>query len=349
MFRIFVLILSCISCASEGKSKKQNSQIPEEVIIAKVEADTIKDSDPYFVESESATSFLGPRSISRNCLQDSKGNIWIASWQGIIEFDGANYINHTLKDSLRKFHVFSVHEDRHGILWFGTIGAGLYRYDGDLFTNITTEDGLGSDSIQEIYEDSSGALWFCTSGGLTKYSNGTYLNYDEKDGLVDTDINSIVELEEGRFWIGTRGNAFELTKDGSFILLEKPGSSTGFLNVRCLIKSSSGQIYFGGNDGLWAFDGNTFYQIHRPFTGYIYETDAKQLYISAVDEVTGMWNVLRFGPHKKKASVTMEQVVPPLFSMGNMYFGICALSDGSMLFGNLKGIIKLKAEKLEIL
>lgn len=45
----------------------------------------------------------------------------------------------------------------------------------------------------------------------------------------------------------------------------------------------------------------------------------------------------------------MEQIVPQLSGMSTMYFGICELTDGSMLFGNLTGIIKLNDKKLEIL
>jgi ligand-binding sensor domain-containing protein len=317
-------------------------------IVSPLLTDSIKDYDPYFVESDVMISKFGPTSISRNMVQACDGSVWIACWQGIIQFDGEKYINHTLKEGLKKFHVFSVREDRSGNIWFGTIDGGLYQYDGECFYHYSSEDGLGSNSINEIYEDSAGVLWFCTTGGVSKLEKGRFTNYNKKDGLCSDDVNTIVETSPGSYWIGTRDKACSF--DGQqFKELDHPSSSNGFVNIRCMIQSRDGRILLAGNDGLWAFDGDTFYQIHQPFTGYIYETDAKQLYISAVDEVTGMWNVLRFSSDKKKAAVTMEQVVPPLFSMGNMYFGICALSDGSMLFGNLKGIIKLKAEKLEIL
>ena len=337
---LFLMISASLSASNSlfGLSKIEGIVLP----------DSIKEQDPYFVESDELISTFGPKSISRNMIQTRDGSVWIACWQGIIQFDGEKYINYTLKEGLKKFHVFSVREDRAGNIWFGTIRGGLYQYDGACFNHYTTEDGLGSNSITEIYEDSAGFLWFCTTGGVSKLEKGRFITYGKKDGLCSDDVNTIVETSPGNYWIGTRDKACSF--DGQqFKELDHPSSSNGFVNIRCMIRSSDGRILLAGDDGLWAFDGDTYYQIHRPFTGYIFETDAKQIYISAVDEVTGMWNVLRFGQDMKNASITMEQIVPPLFSMGNMYFGICELSDGSMLFGNLKGIIKLKDKKLEIL
>lgn len=96
-------------------------------------------------------TYNGPNSITRNVIQDRKGNIWIASWEGIFRYDGKSFTNITSKVSSARF--FSALEDRNGNLWFGTIGSGVYYYDGKSFQNLTTKNGLVNNEITCIYED----------------------------------------------------------------------------------------------------------------------------------------------------------------------------------------------------
>src|SRR6185369_7398651 len=57
-------------------------------------------------------------------------------------------------------NVDSILEDRHGTLWIGTYGSGLFRLspDGSIrrFTNV---DGFGDNKITDLLEDHDGRLW----------------------------------------------------------------------------------------------------------------------------------------------------------------------------------------------
>ncbi|MGH2563287.1 MAG: two-component regulator propeller domain-containing protein, partial [Ginsengibacter sp.] len=96
-------------------------------------------------ESKDVITSYGPKSITRNIIQDRKGNIWIASWEGVFRYDGKSFTNITSKVSSARF--FSVLEDRKGNLWFGSIGSGVYYYDGKSFRNFTTREGLVNNEI----------------------------------------------------------------------------------------------------------------------------------------------------------------------------------------------------------
>src|SRR5690349_20581487 len=89
--------------------------------------------DPYFIESRDTFSTHGPQCIVRNMLQDKSGNYWLATWHGIIKYDGKIFTNYTLKDGLIHFHVTSCYEDKKGNLWFGTARGGVYCYNGKSF------------------------------------------------------------------------------------------------------------------------------------------------------------------------------------------------------------------------
>lgn len=99
-------------------------------------------------ETKDVITHNGPNNITRNMIQDRKGNIWIASWEGIFRYDGKSFTNITRQVSSARF--FSVLEDRNGNFWFGSIGSGVYRYNGMSFQNFTTQHGLVKAPIKVV-------------------------------------------------------------------------------------------------------------------------------------------------------------------------------------------------------
>ena len=74
--------------------------------------------------------------------------------------------------------VYSILEDKAGVLWFATEKNGVWRYDGKTFTNLTTKDGLGNNSVFCIVEDGEGHLWFGTRDvGLSRYDGRTFTGF----------------------------------------------------------------------------------------------------------------------------------------------------------------------------
>ena len=228
------------------------------------------DVDPYFIESTAITTSHGPSSITRNITQDQAGNIWLATWEGILRYDGSSFTNVTNQYGLRRFGVFTILEDSEGSIWFGTVGAGVYKYDGKLFNNFTTQDGLADDRVGCIYEDDAGNIWFGTVGGASRFDGTTFQNFTTKEGLTDNDINSIMQDETGKIWFGTRGDVCRYDGEKFTKLTNQQGTS--FENVGSIIKDKTGNIWLGGNEGLWRFDGQTFVRLFsKNFVGYVYQ------------------------------------------------------------------------------
>lgn len=222
-----------------------------------------------------------PKSITRNVLQDKRGTYWFATWEGIISYDGKRFTNVTMTEGLEKFHVFSLLEDAAGILWFGTIGGGVYRYDGASFKLITTADGLADNSVLCMLQDTAGNIWFGTNTGASRYDGTTFTNFPIQDSTA-INVNSIVQDRNGNLWFATRyGVASDLIRyDGrTFTPIERtPG--TRFWNVRTVLEDRNGVLWIGGQDGLIRYDGGSFTQVSPYFTGYISEDRAGNLWIS---------------------------------------------------------------------
>ena len=284
-------------------------------------------------ESKNVNITNSPKSITRTIKQDRNGNIWFASWEGIIQYNGNSFTNITSNISLSRF--FSVLEDRKGNFWFGSLGSGVYYYDGKSFQNFTTKDGLANNRVTYIYEDKKGNIWFGTEGGASCYNGKSFRNFTTRDGLPDNDVNSIIEDKTGNFWFGTRGDA--CFYDGKAFTKFTNKDGIAFKNVRHIIEDKNGAIWLGGNDGLWRYDGITFTNFTQKFVGYIYEDTKGNIWTSSESANIQGWALSRYDG----MSLTNEKAtVTEIKAEQGMFFGILEDSDGSIWFGTLNGVYR---------
>ncbi|MFT5167938.1 MAG: ligand-binding sensor domain-containing protein [Saprospiraceae bacterium] len=346
---LFVFITSCKGQNKTDLAKDSISQSEKKS----------SDFDSYFKESQAITTSYGPTNITRNIIQDRNGNFWFATWEGIIRYDGKSFTNFTNKEGLRRFRVFTILEDKTGVIWFGTIGAGVYRYDpsaepvpsnieglrtgGKSFTNITTKEGLINNKLGCIYEDKKGNTWFGTKDGISILDSeaiGTgeisFRNFTTEDGLTNNNINSIIEDKNGNIWIGTRGDA--CIYDGKTFTNFKNKDGSSFENVRCIIEDKKGNIWLGGNDGLWCYDGSTFTNFTTDFVGYIYEDRKGNIWTSSeAPNNSHKWVLSRYDvtpPPVEQLNVTQ------ILTKEDMFFGILEDKEGGIWLGTLNGVCR---------
>jgi signal transduction histidine kinase/ligand-binding sensor domain-containing protein len=213
----------------------------------------------------------------RIVYEDLEGVLWVGTrGGGLNEYDRENtrFIHYTTSvDSprpLRSDTISSLLQDRKGIFWVGTIGGGLHMADRPrnryvAFRNDPNDaSSLSENSVLSIHEDRSGALWVGTlGGGLNKYhrETETFTRYRVQDGLPNNIVYGILEddvpADQGGpyLWLSTndglsrfdpRTETFKNfdTSDG----LQSQGFYAG-----AYYKSSSGEMFFGGINGLNAF------------------------------------------------------------------------------------------------
>lgn len=327
------LLLSLVACHGQERTDPPSVQADPTAFLT-------KDFDPFFAETQTINSAMGPNSITRNIIEDKNGNIWLATWEGILRYSDSTFTNFTNKAGLRKFHAFAVLEASTGDLWFGTIGAGIYRYDGTTFTNFTTKDGILNDRVTNLSEDGSGNIWIGSEGGISRYDGNNFTNFTTEDGLPANDVNSIVEDQNGLFWIGTRGQA--CTWDGKTFKLITNDQGNSFSNVRSIIEDRNGNIWLGGNGGLWRYDGQSWANFTKTFVGYIHEDSKGHIWTSS--GFGNNWAVTRYegtSLSPKHAKATELSVYE------RMYFGILEDSHGHMWFGKLDGVYRYDGKSFE--
>ncbi len=140
--------------------------------------------------------------IIRKLMQDRKGNIWIATGDGLnmIEADQVGEPQPTFRvfrhikddrNSLSHNYIFDIYESTSGQIWIATFGGGLNKVEfrgpdkKAYFIRYMEEDGLGDNSVKSIEEDIDGNLWIGTNRGLTKFDpqRVIFQNYLVNDGL----------------------------------------------------------------------------------------------------------------------------------------------------------------------
>jgi ligand-binding sensor domain-containing protein len=305
-------------------------------------------------ETNDVITHNGPSDITRNIIQDRKGNTWAATWEGVFRYDGKSFTNVTGKVSSARF--FSALEDRNGNFWFGTIGSGIYYHDGKSlpggeagFRNFTTKDGLVNNEITCIYEDKAGNIWFGVNGGVSRYDGKSFRNYmmdgdlmiEERTGKTFPDftrppneVNSIIEDKTGKFWFATRGNTFVFDKK-AFTVFVHDGKP--FTNVRTIIEDKKGNIWLGGNDGLWRYDGSAFTNFTQKFVGYIIEDRKGNIWTSSVSADGQGWALSRYDGKFLYKSLLLNSPLlkPTVTEVANkgMIFGIMEDDKGNIWFG----------------
>lgn len=214
-------------------------------------------------------------------LEDRSGKIWIGTTDGICCYDGKkmsrvsmarNFLtsnDHYYNDQSTKNTVWSILQDKHGTLWFGT-AEGVYCYDGKSFSPFLKKEGLINEQhlhlkmIDCMLEDQHGKIWFasgCPPGeeGVIVYDGKSITGFKPNgDGWV----RYIKEDKKGNLWFGGRSHGNFVYDGKNFTnFTEKLGIGNPIL------VDNAGNIWFSGEEklstvesegGIWCYDGKTF-------------------------------------------------------------------------------------------
>ncbi len=221
---------------------------------------TIKNIDQYVRQSWKTENGL-PQNTITAITQTPDGFIWLGSREGLIRFDGREFIEFNSKNTkaLKNNEIWALLTDTKGIMWIGTNGGGLVSFQGGVFKNYNTEQGLADKAVWSLYEDSKGRIWIGTGGGgISILSNNKIKNIDTTDGLSGNYIWSITEDRNGVIWAGTDGNYLTRITNNSIKAVSLPDGYIGDYTMSSLT-DKNGNLWFGAAGvGVIRYDGKTF-------------------------------------------------------------------------------------------
>lgn len=126
----------------------------------------ISGQPPHTFTQYTSENGLSQKTI-RSILQDHKGLMWFATWNGLYKFDGYTFKNYKAHPGdnieLSNNRLDYIKEDRYGYIWMQTYDHQIYRFNPKTgqFQAVPYEKY----SSQDIYVLSTGDIWFTTLQG----------------------------------------------------------------------------------------------------------------------------------------------------------------------------------------
>lgn len=213
------------------------------------------------------------RDLPVNCIKtDSQGNIWLGTnGNGVYLFDPVQQslittekifgLKPSQKIPLNGF-ITAIEEDKNGNIWLGSNGTGIavFNLQQKRFTVLNhINSKLPIDKVQSIYCDHAGQIWVGAQGGglcLYKPQSRTFEIFDESHSLSNDVIYKILEDSKGKIWVSTNKgiSSFDNEKKVFRNFSYYNGVLQSTFNIGSGLKTSDGQLLFGGLDGFNYFN-----------------------------------------------------------------------------------------------
>ncbi|QIP13699.1 response regulator [Spirosoma aureum] len=208
-------------------------------------------------------------------FEDKAGQLWIGATNGkLLRFDPKTEdftvfdYRHLLPQSGAEIEVYALYFDRAGTLWIGT-PSGLVRCEHPqtkpafvLYKNsATNQQSLSNDVVSCMVDDPNQParyLWVSTKGGglerLDKRT-GLFQHFTETQGLPNKVVYGLLVDEFKNLWMSTnRGLAQFNPRTYTFRTYAKvDGLQDDEFNTGSYVKTASGELLFGGVNGITAF------------------------------------------------------------------------------------------------
>jgi ligand-binding sensor domain-containing protein len=285
----------------------------------------------YRFDGKSFTNFTTKDGLCDNdvgdIIQCKSGDILIATQRGICVYDGKVFRRFLEIDSINKFRITSLLEDRDGNIWFGVMNRGIYRYDGTKLSTFLYEYehpffGKKMEKyISDIIQDKNGNIWFSSwnGGGVWRYDGKTLKNFLPSLDYYKTD--------QDKRRIGNTPNSSDLTQENNAFIQSQDFISDDM--IYSITEDKAGNIWFATRrHGACRYDGKAFtsFRENEAFVNY-------GVYSILEDKKGNMWfstekkGVFCFDGKTFKNYTTSDGLVnDSVFSIledksGNLWFG----------------------------
>ena len=194
-----------------------------------------------------------------------KNYLWIGSTNGLNLLDIENDKIIDMTDYVDEgSYVRYVYQGQDGSYYIGFLrdgGLGIIEPNSKetkYYKNIPNDKtSISSNRIRYINEDSKGNIWIGTSYGLNKYDPKTkvFKRYTTSDGIANNTIYGVLVDDNDNIWVSTNKGISQIDTKNNTVnnLSVTDGLQGNEFNGNAAFKSKSGELFFGGINGLNAF------------------------------------------------------------------------------------------------
>ena len=194
-----------------------------------------------------------------------KNYLWIGSTNGLNLLDIENDKIIDMTDYVDEgSYVRYVYQGQDGSYYIGFLrdgGLGIIEPNSKetkYYKNIPNDKtSISSNRVRYINEDSKGNIWIGTSYGLNKYDPKTKVSkrYTTSDGIANNTIYGVLVDDNDNIWVSTNKGISQIDTKNNTVnnLSVTDGLQGNEFNGNAAFKSKSGELFFGGINGLNAF------------------------------------------------------------------------------------------------
>lgn len=192
---------------------------------------------------------------------DSHGTLWVGTAHNICRYNSATQKIEKVFTTSYNSRVSSICEDAFENVWFATNGNGLlrYTYNEQRIEHFSKNEDLNLHPFINTLSSDGDKIWIGTSGhGLLRYdiTNNRLTRVFEDTNYSFSSIFKIIP-SGNELWVTTNNGLinYRYTQQEKTIVryASDDGMSTNIFNLNAGIKSSTGYIYVGYNNGFDRF------------------------------------------------------------------------------------------------
>lgn len=197
-----------------------------------------------------------------NFYVDSKENLWVASYSGISQWNGAGFTPLELPEMSDRVQLSRVFEDKEGNFWIGSQGDGLFKFRPTIISTIGLKEGLKNDIMLSLTTLNDGTYVFATNcGGIYNYDPASHtVTQPEISALLPNQcIWSVFQDSNDRIWFGSRilYRSNSLSEQG--VTIDERDGFDG-VEIFTISEDSKGNIWIGALNGLYRYNGDSYFR-----------------------------------------------------------------------------------------
>lgn len=156
-----------------------------------------------------------PSNTLLDIVQDDVGYIWLASYDGLIRFDGLSFTEFSKKETgFTGASPRVLQKGTDGSLWIGTNTSGLYNYKNKKFVHYGQDSGLPDLSVRAMNIDDNNRLYVGTAGGIAYLGDEGQLIKFPDEVNAEVGVVSFILPYKDRLFVGSNKKGMRVIKDG---------------------------------------------------------------------------------------------------------------------------------------
>lgn len=209
----------------------------------------------YVIEVWSADEGL-PSNNLRHIAKDSRGFLWISTFNGVVRFDGNKFKTFDTNNIpvITTSAFYSVNPQKDGSMYLSTQSSGVIKYSEGKFEKAFSGNETPS-AIQLVYSGND-RTWIASRNAGVYYLDGDrVVKYDIPE-FNDQSIMCFTRDAHGNTWISSEGAGVARIEDSGYTLFTtENGLASNIVNALIF---HDGYVYAGTEQGLSYFDGKVW-------------------------------------------------------------------------------------------